>query len=202
VTTRRAFGESLRRHREQRSITLEQISQRTKISVALLKALERGDCSRWPAGIYSRAYIRDFAQAIGLDREETAAQFAECFTETAFPDGTAEPKHELKEAPPAPERPRAPLRMTIVDEPGEHRRELARRTAAVVLDLVLAVAIAALLSTLMDAGFWMALAIVSLCCHGVGVVRGRAHAVDLFAQLTARRQPDPAPAESALAEAT
>lgn len=198
----------LRRHREQRGITLEDISKLTKISATLLAALERGDCSRWPAGIYSRAYVRDYAQAIGLDRDETAAQFAECFCETAFPEGTPERKQEAKPAPgdarPPVDRTSAPLRLTIGDEPREHRREIARRSAAVVLDVLLSIGIAMVLNATIDAGFWMTLAIVSLCCHAAGIVRGRAHAIDALAHLTARRPaPDPAPAttDSAFAEA-
>jgi cytoskeletal protein RodZ len=203
VTTRRAFGDTLRRHREQRGITLEDISKLTKISASLLAALERGDCSRWPAGIYSRAYIRDYAQAIGLDRDETAAEFAECFSETAFPDGTPPPKPDPPHTGPAIAPPATPLRMMIVDEPREHRREIARRSAAVVLDVLLSVGLAMVLNATIDAGFWMTLAIVSVCFHAAGIVRGRAHTIDALAHLTARRpsrQPNAAP-ESVFAEA-
>ena len=40
---RRAVGRSLREPREQREITLEQISQASKFRVEQLKAVERGD---------------------------------------------------------------------------------------------------------------------------------------------------------------
>jgi transcriptional regulator with XRE-family HTH domain len=87
VTDRHDFGEELRRLREQRGIALETIAQDTKIGKSLLAGLERGDCSRWPGGIYSRAYVRDYARAIGLDPGETLARFVACFE---APPGAAE----------------------------------------------------------------------------------------------------------------
>jgi transcriptional regulator with XRE-family HTH domain len=86
VTTRLEFGEWLRRQREKRGITLKAIADQTKVSAALFAALERGDCSRWPSGIYSRAWVRNYAVAIGLDPDVTTERFTHCFAETAFPD--------------------------------------------------------------------------------------------------------------------
>ena len=90
MTPQQKFCESLRRKREQRGISLKDIAERTKISASLLAAIERGDCSRWPAGIYSRAWVREYAAAIGLDADQIAARFTRCFAQTAFPDGTPE----------------------------------------------------------------------------------------------------------------
>lgn len=39
------FGERLRRPRERRGISLQRISQSTKIRASLYTALEQGDCS-------------------------------------------------------------------------------------------------------------------------------------------------------------
>lgn len=91
--TPQTFGEKLRREREKRRITLQQLATRTKISANLLKSLEQGDCARWPGGIYSRAFVRAYAQAIGLDPEETVALFAECYPAfAAQPDPVEEPQ--------------------------------------------------------------------------------------------------------------
>ena len=64
MSNARAFGESLKRHREARGISLKSVAERTKIGPTFLIALERGDCSKWPGGIYSRAWIRAYATAI------------------------------------------------------------------------------------------------------------------------------------------
>ena len=207
MTTRRAFGEELRLERERRGVTLEHISELTKISVALLKGLERGDCTRWPGGIYSRAYIREYAQAVGLDRDDLAARFCECFSETAFPEGArpgAAARQDGANVRPAVAAPDAPLRLTINDEPQEHRREILRRMIVVLFEVVFSVAVAGAASLAIGAGFWMTLALVSLSCHVLGIVRGRTQAADVLAHLATERRTDaarPATGEAALAEA-
>lgn len=73
------FGGKLREARERRGITLRQIANTTKISVAALEALERNDISKLPGGIFSRAFVRSYAFEVGLDPEETVREFLERF---------------------------------------------------------------------------------------------------------------------------
>ena len=91
VTARLEFGEWLRRQRERRGISLAAIADQTKISASLFAALEKGDCSRWPSGIYSRAWIRNYALTIGLDPDDVGERFSTCFAQTAFPDPEPQP---------------------------------------------------------------------------------------------------------------
>src|SRR5262245_61586986 len=72
-----SFGSRLRSERERRRIALEVIAENTKISIGLLKGLERNDLSRWPSGIFRRSFIRSYAEAIGLDADETLREFLE-----------------------------------------------------------------------------------------------------------------------------
>ena len=53
--------------RRKRGISLQQISESTKISVRLLEAIERGDFRKLPGGIYNTNYIRQYARAIEYD---------------------------------------------------------------------------------------------------------------------------------------
>jgi cytoskeletal protein RodZ len=53
--------------RENRGISLQQISSSTKIGVRVLEAIERGDFGKLPGGIYSTSYIRQYARAIDYD---------------------------------------------------------------------------------------------------------------------------------------
>ena len=69
------FGMKMRRHREERGVTLRQIADATKLSVGALEALERNEISRLPGGIYSRAFVRSYALEIGLDPEQTVRDF-------------------------------------------------------------------------------------------------------------------------------
>ena len=81
--TRQTFGHQLRRHRDKRRISLQTVATQTKVSASFFKALENGECERWPGGIYSRGFVRAYATAVGLDPEETVARFAECYPEFA-----------------------------------------------------------------------------------------------------------------------
>lgn len=73
------FGARLRRQREERQIDLISIAEQTKIKRTLLEALERDDVSQWPSGIFRRAYIRTYAQFIGLDPDAVLREFLEVY---------------------------------------------------------------------------------------------------------------------------
>jgi transcriptional regulator with XRE-family HTH domain len=79
MSERHAFGPNLRRVRLQRGITIDQIAAATKISADLWSGLEQNDLSRWPAGLYARAYVRAYALEIGVDPEATVDEFCRCF---------------------------------------------------------------------------------------------------------------------------
>jgi transcriptional regulator with XRE-family HTH domain len=80
-----SFGRRLRRERERRKIDLRSIAENTKISMSLFEELERDDVSRWPSGIFRRSFIRAYAQAVGLDPEETTREFLERFPDLHDP---------------------------------------------------------------------------------------------------------------------
>jgi hypothetical protein len=83
-----AFGSNLRRMRLQRGISLAQITGSTKIAEDLLAGLERNDFSQWPSGIYARAWVRQYASAIGADPDLTIDEFCRWFPQG---DRRAEP---------------------------------------------------------------------------------------------------------------
>ncbi|HXD75571.1 MAG TPA: helix-turn-helix domain-containing protein [Vicinamibacterales bacterium] len=74
-----SFGARLRRQRERKRIPLALIAEQTKIHQPLLDALERDDVSRWPTGIFRRAFIRSYAEAIGLEPDQTVREFLACY---------------------------------------------------------------------------------------------------------------------------
>jgi cytoskeletal protein RodZ len=61
--------------RENRGITLEQISSSTKIGIRCLEAIESGDFGKLPGGIYSTSYIRQYARAIDYDESAILAVY-------------------------------------------------------------------------------------------------------------------------------
>ncbi len=72
-----SFGENLRREREKRKITLDQISQSTKIGTRMLQALEEDKFSQLPGGIFNKGFVRAYARCVGLDEEQTIADYLE-----------------------------------------------------------------------------------------------------------------------------
>lgn len=76
-----SFGARLRRTREEQQIALLTVAQQTKIKFSLLEGLERDDVSHWPSGIFRRAYIRAYAQTIGLDPDAVLRDFLQAHPE-------------------------------------------------------------------------------------------------------------------------
>jgi len=70
-----SFGENLRRERELRSISLREIAESTKISVRFLEALEEDRVEVLPGGLFPRAFVKQYAQFLGLDSERAVADF-------------------------------------------------------------------------------------------------------------------------------
>src|SRR5258708_14808039 len=70
-----SFGARLRQRREERQIALATIAEQTKIKLSLLEALERDDVSHWPSGIFGRAFIGAYSQAIGLEPDVVVREF-------------------------------------------------------------------------------------------------------------------------------
>jgi len=79
MSGREAFGPNLRRIRIQRGVSLQQIAAETNVSEVLWAAMERNDFSRWPNGIFARAYVRDYAKMIGADPDTTVDEFCRWF---------------------------------------------------------------------------------------------------------------------------
>ena len=96
MMTSHDFGPHLKARREQRGITLESISDATKIGVPLLAGLERSDVSHWPKGIFRRAFFRDYAAAIGVPVDDMLAEFLQLFPEDGRAGAEASPPGALR----------------------------------------------------------------------------------------------------------
>jgi transcriptional regulator with XRE-family HTH domain len=73
------FGEYLRAARSARGISVRDISLRTRIALRSLEALEQNEIAKLPGGIFSRAFVRAYAQEVGLDPDETVRLFVQQF---------------------------------------------------------------------------------------------------------------------------
>lgn len=70
-----SFGETLRRERELRGVSLREIADATKISVRFLQALEKDRLDVLPGGVFRRAFVKQYARHLGLDPERLVAEF-------------------------------------------------------------------------------------------------------------------------------
>lgn len=77
--SREQFGEYLRKQREIRGFSLEEIAEQTKISLRALRAIEAEDWEVLPAEIYVRGFIRSYCETIGLDPQEALLRFEEAY---------------------------------------------------------------------------------------------------------------------------
>ncbi|MEK3882207.1 RodZ domain-containing protein [Paenibacillus sp. PL2-23] len=64
------LGALLRKAREQRGLSLDEIQELTKIRKRYLEAIESGDYSVLPGSFYVRAFVKNYSEAVGLDPEE------------------------------------------------------------------------------------------------------------------------------------
>jgi cytoskeleton protein RodZ len=70
-----SFGDKLRRERETRGITLDQIATVTKVGTRSLKALEDENFAILPGGIFNKGFVRSYAKFLGLNEEQAVADY-------------------------------------------------------------------------------------------------------------------------------
>jgi cytoskeletal protein RodZ len=70
------FGEHLKRERELRGVSLDEISAATRIKTSFLEALENGRWSELPGGAFNRGFVRATARFLGLDEDGMVAEYA------------------------------------------------------------------------------------------------------------------------------
>ncbi len=70
------FGEHLRRERELRGVSLDEVSAATRIKPSFLEALENGRWDELPGGAFNRGFIRATSRFLGLDEDGMVAEYA------------------------------------------------------------------------------------------------------------------------------
>lgn len=68
------IGRILRRGREERGLTLEDVEEATRIRARYLEGLEQGDYESLPAAVYVRGFLKTYANYLDLDGDELAAE--------------------------------------------------------------------------------------------------------------------------------
>ena len=77
-----SFGERLRKEREQRGITLDDVSLSTKIGTRMLRALEEEQFDQLPGGIFNKGFVRAYARHLGIDEQQAVSDYLEAAGES------------------------------------------------------------------------------------------------------------------------
>jgi transcriptional regulator with XRE-family HTH domain len=150
-TASESFGRRLKSQRERRGIALETIAASTKIKASLLKDLERDDVSKWPRGIFRRAFVREYAASIGLPPESIVAEFVRLFpNEDALPGGAIAPEQAQH------------LRLTFANAGRPPLKDTALQVLIATLEVCAILAVARILTWPTGLSFWTVSAAAAL----------------------------------------
>ena len=69
------LGDALRERREHKGVTMQQAAEDTRIREKFLQAIESGDYQSLPGTVYTKGFLRNYAQYLGLDAEEMLALY-------------------------------------------------------------------------------------------------------------------------------
>lgn len=69
-----AIGRYLKAIRTQKGLSLQQVSQRTRVQPKQLRAIETGNCKQLPEAVYVKGFLKQYAQALGLNGSDVAAK--------------------------------------------------------------------------------------------------------------------------------
>jgi cytoskeleton protein RodZ len=70
-----SFGEILKREREMREVTLNEVTVATRIPPRFLEAFEREEWEKLPGGVFNRGFVRAIARYLGLDEEHLLSEY-------------------------------------------------------------------------------------------------------------------------------
>ncbi len=70
-----SVGADLKRERELRGVTLEEIARETKIRASLLGYIEDDRFDRLPAGVFRRSFVRSYARYLGIDEDKPVREY-------------------------------------------------------------------------------------------------------------------------------
>jgi len=88
------FGDKFRKAREKKELSLDDVSNVTKISARMLQAIEEEHFDQLPGGVFNRGFIRAYAKHLGLNSEEAVTDYLTCLRQVQVDshDGWDTPK--------------------------------------------------------------------------------------------------------------
>ena len=89
-----SLGEYLKRERELRQISLEEVAEGTKIAIYRLRAMEAGRWEKLPAEVFVKGFIKSYAEFIGLVPEDVILRYQEIQTADVSADEPTKPAYK------------------------------------------------------------------------------------------------------------
>ena len=102
------IGEKLRKAREAKGLSISDIEKTTKIQSRYLEAIENNEFDKLPGDFYVRAFIRQYAQIVGLDGKELLNEYSEAPVNEVSNEDYAEAEQPAEEEEAEPEKPEEP----------------------------------------------------------------------------------------------
>lgn len=90
MTDGSSFGGDLRRERELREVSLQEISEATKISMKFLHAIEENQFDLLPGGVFNVGFIRAYAKYLGIDDDQTVTHYLQTVEQLKAEGGEAD----------------------------------------------------------------------------------------------------------------
>lgn len=90
------LGQLLQQARIEKGIDLDQLQDSTKIQKRYLEAIEQGQFSVLPGNFYVRAFIKSYAEAVGLDPNEVLHLYKDVIPSTSSQTEPIRPKNKRR----------------------------------------------------------------------------------------------------------
>ena len=71
------LGEELKRLREEKGVTIRDVSDATHIGGRFLQSIESDNYSILPGGIFNRGFVRSYARFVGMDEEQALVMYGQ-----------------------------------------------------------------------------------------------------------------------------
>ena len=95
------FGDKFKNAREKRNLSLDDVSNVTKIGSRMLQAIEEEHFDHLPGGVFNKGFIRAYAKHLGLNDEEAVTEYLACLRQAQI---DAQASWNPQARPPAPEK--------------------------------------------------------------------------------------------------
>ena len=82
------FGERLKREREMREVSMDELTKATRISRRFIEALENEDWEKLPGGVFGHGFVRSIARYLGLGEEALLGEYDLARAEKVQPPAT------------------------------------------------------------------------------------------------------------------